>query len=668
MMVVEQNKKQVEQLKAELRTYDYAYYVLDDPIVPDSEYDRMFQELLSLEQQTPSLITADSPTQRVGVKPLSSFRSVQHLMPMLSLNNIFDEQGLAQFFDRIKNTENLEMICEPKFDGLAVSLVYRFGQFDYAATRGDGQTGEDISSNIKTIKSIPLKLKNAEHIPLLEIRGEVFMPNQAFEKLNQNLLAQGAKSFVNPRNAAAGSLRQLDPRITAERPLAIYCYGFGKTEGLERPASHYDALMQIKKLGLPISKLVQKVSGIKGCQTYYNNILEQRASLAFEIDGVVLKVNNLELQKQLGFVSRAPRWAMAYKFPAQEALSQVLAVDFQVGRTGAITPVARLQPTFVGGVTVSNATLHNMDEISRKDIQVNDVVIIRRAGDVIPEVVKVVKEKRQNTTRINLPEYCPVCQSAIERIAGEAVARCSGGLCCSAQLAQSIIHFVSRKAMNIDGLGTKVIERLVEDGLLSSMADLYRIQAEDLLKMERMAQKSVNNLLSAIEQSKQTTLAKFIYALGIREVGEATARNLAEHFKSLENLQRANEEALLTVEDVGPIVAKHILSFFSESHNLDIIQQLLDAGIQFEQKFIAENEVKDNYFKDKRVVITGTLSLMTRDQAKEKLLQFGAKVSGSISKKTDLLLAGENAGSKLEKAQALAVQVMDEAEFLERIK
>lgn len=655
---------QIDVLRQQIREHDYAYYVLNAPTIPDSEYDRLFQALQALEQTHPELITSDSPTQRVGASPSSKFETIEHQLPMLSLGNVFDDEQFEQFYRRIEGGEQSFFVCEPKFDGLAVSLIYRYGTLDVAATRGDGLQGEAITSNIKTIPTIPLRLRGADDIPLIEIRGEVYMPKRGFETLNQRLAAQGMKTFVNPRNAASGSLRQLDSRVTAERPLAIYCYGFGAVEGFALTDSHYQQLMQIKQLGLPVCPLVHRTQGMQGCLDCYQALLNKRDTLPYEIDGMVIKVDSIARQQQLGFVARAPRWAIAYKFPAQEALSQVIAVDFQVGRTGALTPVARLKPTFVGGVTVSNATLHNMDEIERKDIQIGDVVIIRRAGDVIPEVVAAVKEQRTETMPITLPDACPVCQSLVERIEGEAVARCSGGLFCRAQLVQAIIHFVSRKAMDIDGLGAKFVEKLVEEGLVNSVADLYYLQADSLLSMERMGQKSVDNLLSAIEASKQPTLAKFIYALGIREVGEATARNLAMHYKTLDAIKHAGETSLLAIPDIGPTVAKHILTFFSETHNLAVIEKLLQAGIRIKEERTPVVSLQEHPFQGKRIVLTGTLTQLAREEAKEKLLALGATVSGSVSSKTDLVIAGENAGSKLEKAQTLSVPVINEARFM----
>lgn len=655
----------IEELKKTIRKYDHAYYVLDAPIVPDSEYDRLFNELKSIESNYPQYITDDSPTQRVAGKPKKGFQTITHLKSMLSLNNIFDAEGLNQFIHKVTTEDSLEFVCEPKFDGLAVSMVYKNGKLAYAATRGDGLVGEDVTNNIRTIKSIPLVLRKAKDIPMIEIRGEVFMRKADFRSLNVNLVAEGKKSFVNPRNAAAGSLRQLDSQITAQRSLSIYCYSFGYVEGFEPANDHFKQLMQIKDFGLPVSDLVRCVKSDIDIQNYYNNILNKRSQLPFEIDGVVIKVNQIDIQHKLGFVSRAPRWAVAYKFPAEEELSTILAVDFQVGRTGAITPVARLEPTFVGGVTVSNATLHNMDEIARKDIRVGDVVIIRRAGDVIPEVVQVVIEKRGETTPIEMPKCCPICQSKIERLEGETIARCAGGLFCQAQLVQSIIHFVSRKAMNIDGLGAMLIERLVEEKMIGSVSDLYRLTQQQLLALERMGEKSSLNLIEAIEASKTVSLSKFIYALGIREVGETTARNLSQHFKTLDAIKSASHDDLLNVNDVGPVVAKHIFTFFHEQHNLRVLDNLIGLGINIKQERPTKTE--ENFFTNKKIVITGTFSEMSRDTIKSLLQGWGATISGSVSKKTDILLVGSNAGSKLAKAEQLGIQILDEESFVKRV-
>ncbi len=656
----------LDKLKKLLREYEYHYYVLDAPLVPDSEYDKLFQQLLDIEAADPSLVTDDSPSQRVGAKPLKSFETVEHRQAMLSLNNVFDEESFSKFATRIEADSEALFTCEPKIDGLAVSLIYENGLLIEAATRGDGQTGENITNNVKTITTIPLKLRTDNPPKLLEIRGEVYIPVKEFTELNQRMVKEGHKEFANPRNAAAGSLRQLDSKVTAKRPLAMFAYGFGAYEGIELPQSHYKRLELINELGFVVSSEVSLVKGEKACIDYYNNLLERRDSLEYEIDGVVIKVDDIAWQEELGFVSRAPRWACAYKFPAQEEISQIESVDFQVGRTGALTPVARLHPTNVGGVVVSNATLHNMDEITRKDVQIGDFVVIRRAGDVIPEVVSVLKDRRQNTKEIKMPETCPICEAKVTRIEGEAVYRCEGGLSCLAQLTQAIIHFVSRKAMNIDGLGKKQVEKLVEEKIIKTVADLFSLNQIELLALERMGEKSVDNLLKAIEDAKSPTLAKFIYSLGIREVGESTARNLAAHFGSYEGIKAANYDELLTVDDIGPIVARHIVSFFKEDHNLQVIETLFERGVDIVEPQI-QAYADDSEFKGKRVVLTGTLREMSRDSAKEKLLSLGAKVSGSVSKKTDLVIAGENAGSKLEKAKIFAVKVIDEKTFLTMI-
>ena len=567
-------EKDLTLLRETIREYDYHYYVLDDPKVPDSEYDRILHKLSLLEQAHPELITADSPTQRVSGVASLGFETVAHLKPMLSLNNVFDKNSFQQYISRIEADDSTTFVCEPKLDGLAVSLIYRNGLLDVAATRGDGNRGENITQNIKTIAAVPLKLPTNDVPDLIEIRGEVFMPLNSFETLNQTMRDKGEKTFANPRNAAAGSLRQLDSRITSTRPLSLYCYAIGVYEGEKLPQTHFERLALVRTLGLPVCPEINRVTGAVKALTYYQNILARRETIAYEIDGVVIKVDDIVRQQQLGYVSRAPRWAIAYKFPAVEELSEILSVDFQVGRTGALTPVARLKPTPVAGVIVSNATLHNMDEVTRKDIQVGDEVIIRRAGDVIPEVVRVVKEKRKNTQEIIMPTLCPMCDSAVVRVEGESVFRCSGGLYCKAQLTQAIIHYVSRRGMNIDGLGKKQVEVLVKLGLVKNVADLYSLQAEELVKLERMGQKSVENLLNAIESSKQTSLSKFIYALGIREVGEATARNVASHFGLLQGVLDANAEALLLVDDVGPVVAENIVTFFAQPHNREVVDAM----------------------------------------------------------------------------------------------
>jgi len=662
--------KEIEQLREKLRYYSYKYYVLDDPDVPDALYDRLYNQLVALEKQYPELITADSPTQRVGSQPLAAFEQIQHQKPMLSLGNVFDEDELKAFdqrlHDRLDSEDEIEFAAEPKLDGLAISLRYEKGELIYAATRGDGSTGENVTQNVRTMQSVPLRLYGEDYPDVLEVRGEVFMPKAGFEKLNQQARKNGEKEFANPRNAAAGSLRQLDPTVTAKRPLNIYCYAVGVVEGGELANTHYGILQQLKTFGLPVCKEIKVLQGINACLSYYEDILKRRDELAYDIDGIVYKVNSIALQDRLGFVSRAPRWAIAHKFPAQEEVSRILEVDFQVGRTGAITPVARLEPVFVGGVTVSNATLHNMDEIRRKDVRVGDQVIVRRAGDVIPEVVRVVPDSRKNPlTEIQMLTHCPVCQSLVEQLDGEAVARCTGGLYCRAQRAEAIKHFASRKAMDIDGLGDKLVEQLVEAGLINTPADLYQLSAETLASLERMGEKSAKNLVDALQASKQPLLSRFIYALGIREVGETTAINLANEFKAFSSVENANYEQLIEVQDIGPIVAQHIVNFFQQTHNLDVIEQLFAAGINVQDVKQSELDTQSgSELTGKTVVITGTLPTMSRDEAKEKLLAVGAKVTGSVSEKTDYLLAGDKAGSKLTKAEKLGVQVIDEASML----
>ena len=662
--------QQVQQLRAQLEEYSYQYYVLDNPTVPDAEYDRLYRQLQQIEQQQPELIVADSPTQRVGAAPLSKFGQITHSLPMLSLDNAFDEAEFQAFCkrmaDRLDSSTAFSFCCEPKLDGLAVSIRYENGVLVQAATRGDGFTGEDITSNVKTIRAVPLKLKGEAVPQVLEVRGEVFMPLAGFNAMNDKARLAGEKVFANPRNAAAGSLRQLDPRISAQRPLTFYAYGVGSVDdnnGLLDQRSHYQRLMQLKDWGLPVCPEIRLVQGAEAALAYYQDILNRRSSLAYEIDGVVIKVADLAQQQALGFVARAPRWAIAFKFPAQEMLTTLQDVEFQVGRTGAITPVARLEPVQVGGVTVSNATLHNQDEIDRLGIKIGDSVIVRRAGDVIPQIVSVVLEQRPAEVRdIVFPQHCPVCGSAVERVSGEAVARCSGGLFCGAQLKESIKHFVARKAMDIDGLGDKLVEQLVEQQLIASPAGIYQLDMAALVGLERMAEKSALKLLAAIEQSKTTTLPRFIYALGIREVGEATALNLANHFTTLDALQSASLEQLLAVADVGTVVAEHIKGFFSEQHNQTVIASLLAAGIHWPD--IAQLEVTEQPLAGQTIVLTGTLSAMGRDDAKAALQRLGAKVSGSVSAKTHAVIAGENAGSKLAKANELNVPVWDEARML----
>ncbi len=676
-MTQEKAAKRAEALRGLLESHNHRYYVLDDPEIPDAEYDLFFRELLDLEEAYPELVLSTSPTQRVGAEPLDGFQEAVHLLPMLSLGNVFSEEELVAYEkrlkDRLKSSEALEFVAEPKLDGLAVSLLYEDGKLVRGATRGDGSTGEDITSNVKTIGSIPLQLRG-ENVPKrLEVRGEAYMPKAGFAAMNQKLLEEGDKPFVNPRNAAAGSLRQLDPRITASRPLDMYCYALGVIEGAEQPATHFATLQALKDWGLRVCPEIKVVSGSSGCFEYYEAIGRQRNGLPYEIDGIVYKVNDLSLQRELGFVSRAPRWAIAHKFPAEEALTRVLEVEFQVGRTGAITPVARLQPVFVGGVTVSNATLHNMDEVQRKDVRAGDTVFVRRAGDVIPEVVSVVLDRRpEQTQKVVMPEHCPVCGSAVERAEDEAVARCSGGFYCTAQRREAVRHFASRRAMNIDGLGEKIVDQLLAAKLIQNIDDLYRLQASDVSSLERMGEKSAQNLINALEKSKQTTFARFIFSLGIREVGEATARSLAQQFTTLDRLLDADEEDLQKTADVGPVVAKNVRSFFhdksaasdlSENHNLQIVQGLLEAGIRWPEE-IASLDKDELPLSGETYVLTGSLSQLKRSEAKERLQALGAKVSSSVSAKTTAVFAGEKAGSKLTKAEGLNIAVYDEQGLL----
>ncbi|MAZ40119.1 MAG: DNA ligase (NAD(+)) LigA [Legionellales bacterium] len=663
-------KEKIAHLRNEIDEHNYRYYALDEPSIPDVEYDALFQELINLEKNYPALITQDSPTQRVGVKPQSGFKAVQHRIPMLSLDNAFSEKDLIAFSkrlqDRLKSNTEILFTAEPKMDGLAVSLLYREGQLVQGLTRGDGISGEDITSNLKTIKAIPLKLRG-NYPSELEVRGEVYMPLKGFNILNEKARQAGEKTFVNPRNAAAGSLRQLDPKLTATRPLSIYCYGVADYTQISQVKSHYSVLQRLSEWGFPINKLISACLGVEACFTYYQTIMAMRAELPYEIDGVVYKVDDLALQQQLGFVSRAPRFAIAHKFPAQEKITTVESVEFQVGRTGALTPVARLSPIFVGGVTVSNATLHNMDEVLRKDIHVGDTVIIRRAGDVIPEVVSVITAKRPaSAQKIIVPQQCPVCQSDVIKPAGEAVLRCMGGLYCDAQRKEALKHFASRKAMNIDGLGARLIEQMVNLNLLHTPADIYRLSLESIAGIERMGIKSAQNLIEAIDHSRQTTFARFIYALGIREVGEVTAKNLAKEFMDINQLMSASLEQLLTINDIGPVVAENIQRFFQQVHNQEVIQALLAEGIHWPKA--KQHEQSSAKLAGKVFVLTGSLSQMTREQAKEALEARGAKVSSSISQKTDYLVAGENAGSKLTKAKALNVTILSEAVFIQLLK
>ncbi|KQN63376.1 MULTISPECIES: NAD-dependent DNA ligase LigA [Rahnella] len=664
-------EEQIHQLRTQLRHHEYQYHVLDAPEVPDAEYDRLMRELRELETAYPDLVTADSPTQRVGAAPLSEFGQVKHQVPMLSLDNVFDEESYLAFYkrvqDRLKTAEPLTFCCELKLDGLAVSLLYENGELVQAATRGDGTTGENITANVRTIRAIPLRL-HGDNIPArLEVRGEVFMPQPGFEAMNEEARRTGGKVFANPRNAAAGSLRQLDPRITAKRPLTFLCYGIGVLDGGELPRSHYERLQQLKAWGLPVSDRVRVCTGSDEVVAFYRQVEADRPALGFDIDGVVVKIDSLDIQETLGFVARAPRWATAFKFPAQEQITLVKDVEFQVGRTGAITPVARLEPVLVAGVMVSNATLHNADEIERLGLRIGDTVIVRRAGDVIPQVVGVVMEERpENAREVVFPAHCPVCHSDVERVEGEAVARCTGGLICGAQRKEALKHFVSRRALDVDGMGDKIIDQLVEKEYVKNPADLFRLTAGKLTGLDRMGPKSAQNVVSALEKAKETTLARFLYALGIREVGEATASNLAAHYGSVEALKAADIESLKTVPDVGDVVAKHVVNFLSEEHNQQVIDELLSPEINIhwpEVQVIVPEEI-DSPFAGKTVVLTGSLSILSRDEAKDRLTALGAKVSGSVSKKTDLVIAGEAAGSKLAKAQELGIAVIDEAEMI----
>ncbi|MFY8327281.1 NAD-dependent DNA ligase LigA [Pseudoalteromonas sp. ZZD1] len=658
---------QISALRQQLDDHNYNYYVLDNPSIPDAEYDRLLRELSALETANPEYFSADSPTQKVGGAALAKFEQVAHQVPMLSLDNAFSEEEFAAFNRRVKerlmDNSELTFCCEPKLDGLAVSILYRDGVLVQAATRGDGQTGENITQNVKTIRNVPLKLRGDDFPQEIEIRGEVFMNSAGFDKLNAEAEKRGEKVFVNPRNAAAGSLRQLDSKITAKRPLMFYAYSIGVVTDGELPSEHYQQLAKLTDWGLPLCPETKLVEGEKAALDYYQDILQRRSSLKYEIDGVVIKLNNKAMQERLGFVARAPRWAIAYKFPAQEEITQLLDVEFQVGRTGAITPVARLEPVFVGGVTVSNATLHNGDEIARLGVKVGDTVIIRRAGDVIPQITQVVLERRPDDAKdIVFPTACPICDSHVEKVEGEAVARCTGGLVCQAQRKQAIKHFASRKALDIDGLGDKIVDQLVDRELVKTPADLFILKQGHFESLERMGPKSAKNLVSALEEAKHTTLAKFLYSLGIREVGEATAQNLATHFLTLENVTQASIEALIEVSDVGEIVAKHVSSFFAEPHNTDVVNALIEQGIHWPE--LAPVSEDEQPLAGLTYVLTGTLTELNRNDAKARLQALGAKVSGSVSAKTDALIAGEKAGSKLTKAQDLGIEILTEDDLI----
>ncbi|WP_373293724.1 NAD-dependent DNA ligase LigA [Shewanella saliphila] len=658
---------EMDQLTQTINQHNIRYYVDDAPSIPDAEYDRLMQRLIQLEGEYPQFTLPDSPSKRVGGMALQKFDQITHLKPMLSLDNAFEQSDFDAFNKRITDkVDQVDYVCEPKLDGLAVSITYRSGVLERAATRGDGSVGEDITENVRTIRSIPLKLRGEGFPDLVEVRGEVFMPKAAFEALNQRQISKGDKVFVNPRNAAAGSLRQLDSKITASRALGFYAYALGVVEGESQPMqmTHFGQLTQLKQWGLPMSPEVKVCDSVEKVFAYYQDIMTRRSQLDYEIDGVVIKVNDITKQQSLGFVAKAPRWAIAYKFPAQEEMTLLESVDFQVGRTGAVTPVARLKPVFVGGVTVSNATLHNADEIARLGVKIGDTVIIRRAGDVIPQIVAIVAEQRPDDAKdIVFPQHCPVCQSVVERLEGEAVARCSGGLFCEAQRKEAIKHFASRKALNIDGMGDKIVEQLIDKELVKTPADLFSLTASAVTMLDRMAMKSATNIVNAIKQAKSTTLARFLYSLGIREVGEATAANLAQHFAEFERIRTASVEQLLEVSDVGEVVAKHISQFFAQPHNIEVIEQLLEAGITWPA--IEQADESQLSLKGQTWVLTGTLTQLNRNDAKAQLQALGAKVAGSVSKNTDCVVAGEAAGSKLAKAQELGVKVIDEQGLLD---
>ena len=685
-------EKEYRKLVDTLNSYSKAYYVDDNPVVPDAEYDRLYRQLELIEQSNPNIIADDSPTKRVGGATLSEFEQVTHRVPLMSMGDIFNNAELIDFDARMSSASGqsvVEYCAEPKLDGLAVSLIYKKGKLVQAATRGDGKVGENVTSNVMTIKAIPLKLTGDTVPDYIDVRGEVIMTRSGFNQWNERARATGGKVFANPRNAAAGSLRQLDPKVTAKRPLAFFAYYVGECEGYDLPRDQYHRLLALKELGFPVNPNIKCVKGLNGLKTFYEDILSRRETLNYDIDGVVLKINSLDTQDEMGFTAKNPRWAIAYKFPPEEMMTKLLDVEFQVGRTGAITPVAKLNPVYVGGATVSSATLHNADEIERLGLKIGDMVIVRRAGDVIPQVSGVVKEKRDGTEKdIVFPKYCPECGSLIEKVEGEAVARCTGGLVCSAQLRQSIIHFVSRDAMDIEGFGDRIIEQLVATKKISSVADLYTLSENDLAttildngsedrKVRFLGHVVAKKLIAAIDKSRVTPLNRFIYALGIREVGSSTARTLASNFKTIDDLIKASYSKLLNLPDVGPVVARHIADFFAEKHNLEIIDRLVkrddgflfSAGIELtalpqQSELNADNQP----FLGKTFVITGTLDSMDRNEAKAKLLSLGAKVSGSVSKKTFAVVCGSDPGSKLTKATELNVRVIYEEEFLQLLK
>lgn len=666
-MASRSDRARAAQLRAELEEHNYRYHVLDDPVISDGAYDRLFQELLDIERRHPELVVPDSPTQRVGASPAAGFAEVRHGMPMLSLDNAFSREDIENFDRRVRerlaSDDEIEYSAEPKLDGAAINLWFEGGELTRAATRGDGTVGEDVTHNVRTIRSVPLRLRGKSVPEHIEIRGEIFMTREGFARLNDAARKAGEKQFANPRNAAAGSLRQLDPKLTASRPLALFAYGVGSFAGGSLPTRHSGILARLREWGLPVAPEAELVTGVAGCLTYHEKMLAKRPRLRYDTDGVVYKVDRLDLQSRLGNVARAPRWAVAHKFPAEEQLTRVEAIEFQVGRTGVLTPVARLAPVFVGGVTVSNATLHNLDEMHRKDVRVGDTVTVRRAGDVIPEVVSVVLHQRPDgTSRVGAPRKCPVCGSAVARIEGESALRCTGGLFCPAQRKEALRHFASRRALNIDGLGSQLIDQLVDAGLVQTPGDLFRLSSAQLEKLERMGERSAEKLVTAIEKSKSTTLDRFLYALGIPEVGEATSRALARHFVRLDSLMSATEEVLEEVEDVGPVVAANIAAFFRETHNRDVIRDLRREGVCWDES--AKPVAGSLPLKGKTFVLTGALSGMTRDEAQARIEALGGKVTGSVTSKTSYLVVGDSPGSKLAKAEKIGVEILDEGHFV----
>ncbi|MFW0099662.1 MAG: NAD-dependent DNA ligase LigA [Coxiella endosymbiont of Haemaphysalis japonica] len=659
-------RQQVEQLRKKINEHDHRYYILSEPVIPDAVYDELFQKLKQLEEKYPQLIVPNSPTQRVGFEPLKTFKIVFHEIPMLSLDNVFDQEGMRAFDKRIrkrlKSDEPIEYICEPKMDGVALSLLYENGELVRASTRGDGFSGEDVTQNARTISTIPLRLRGQYFPRQVEIRGEVLMPRRGFKKFNREAEKKGEKVFANPRNAASGSLRQLDPRITAKRPLIFYGYLLGKVIGGGLPRKHSDLLVQFKKWGIPVISETMVVEDVEGCFGYYEALRKIRDTIPFDIDGVVVKVNSFSLQEKSGFISRAPRWAIAYKFAAKERTTVVNDIEFHVGRTGVVTPVARLKPVSIGGVTVKNATLHNFNELHRKDVRVGDTVIVRRSGDVIPEIVAPLLAKRpKNAKIVNIPTNCPVCQAEVMKLESETAARCMGGLYCHAQLRETIKHFVSRRAMDIEGLGDKWVTLFIKEKLIKDITSIYELNKASLLDLPRIRERSAGNVLTAIEKSKKTSLSRFLYALGIRGVGETMARTLAWHFNELEPLMEASNEELLTIKDIGPVMVENIRGFFQQKHNVGLINKLIRLGVHWpKEKIIMKSEITGKTF-----VLTGSLKTLTRDEAKEKIERLGGKASSNVSKNTDYLVAGKNPGDKYEKAKELDISIIDEKAFLE---